>query len=165
MKAWLKVGLALVVAGIGLGVAGYAVGSTLPVEHSATVVFVVPAPPEAVEARVRDWASAPTWKPEVERVEDLGIVDGHQRFRECAWECIDLEILPGPTYTTRIVDHPDFGGTWTWRFAPSAAGTEVTITEDGVVPSPVFRLFMHYVFGVDANLRSTGEALRASFQQ
>lgn len=164
MRTLVRVGAAGVAALLGLGVALYGYGSTLPVNHTATVEVQVAAPVAEVEARVRDWKHADRWKPEVESVEDLGLVEGRQRFRECSWECLDLEIVEAPTYTTRIVDHPDFGGTWTWRFETSDTGTRVVLTEDGTVPSPVFRLFMHHVFGVDGNIRGTAEALRASFE-
>lgn len=165
MKTWTKVALGAITLPILACTGIWGIGSTFPESHEATVTVHVPAPPAEVEARVRDWAHATTWKSDVTEVEDLGLVDGHQRFRECTSECLVLEILPGPDYTTRIVDHPDFGGTWTWSFAPAEGGTRVTLTERGTVPSPIFRFFMHLAFGPDANIRHTAEALSASFQK
>ncbi|MCB9668415.1 MAG: SRPBCC family protein [Alphaproteobacteria bacterium] len=166
MKPWMRVaaGVGVVVVAGCAGLYGY--GSTLPETHTATVEVHVDGSPAEVEARVRDWRAAASWKRDVQSVEALPEVAGRARFRECTWECLDLEILPtetSGTYLTRIVDHPDFGGTWTWRFTPDGAGTRVVLTEDGVVPSPVFRLFMQHVFGEDANIRGTAEALRASY--
>lgn len=143
----------------------YGYGSTLPEGHTVTVVVEVGAPREAVEARVRDWRTSATWRPGVSRVEDLGHVDGLQRFRECAWDCVDFQIerVEG-AYVTRIVDHPDFGGTWTWRFEPIVGGTRVTLTEEGVIPNPMFRLLMRHVFGISANIEDTARALERSFR-
>ena len=160
MNRWVRSALGLAAAGtVGLGL--YA--TSLPESHVATVSCVVRADPEEVRARVMDWRHAAEWKPDVERVVDLGVVEGQQRFRECTWECLDIAIESVQPYRTRIVDHPDFGGTWTWEFSKSADGTRVVLTERGEVPNPVFRFFMVHVFGEDANIRATTEALQRSF--
>ena len=148
---------------VGLLIALYAYATTLPETHTASVTAMIPAPPDEVRARVEDWRD-PSWKEGVTAVEDLGIVDGRQRFRECTWECLDFEVVPGGEgYRTRVVDNPDFGGTWTWRFEPVDGGTRVTLTEDGEVYSPVFRLFMVHVFGTDGTIREVMGALERSW--
>ena len=49
---------------------------------------------------------------------------------------------------TRIVDDGlPFGGTWTWEIRPAAGGSEVTITEDGVIKNAFFRGMSALVFG------------------
>src|SRR5262249_23738416 len=40
-----------------------------------------------------------------------------------------------------------FGGTWTCVITPVPGGSTITITEDGWVANPVFRLMSKYVFG------------------
>ena len=45
-----------------------------------------------------------------------------------------------------------FGGTWTYRIVPAAAGSELTITEDGEVYNPIFRFMSRFVFGHTATI-------------
>jgi hypothetical protein len=39
-----------------------------------------------------------------------------------------------------------FGGAWTLEVKPVAAGTELTITEDGEIYNPIFRVLSKVVF-------------------
>lgn len=49
---------------------------------------------------------------------------------------------------TAIVDQKlPFGGSWTYDFAPTAAGTTLTVVERGEVYNPVFRFVSRYVVG------------------
>jgi hypothetical protein len=45
---------------------------------------------------------------------------------------------------TRIDAPPDaaFGGTWTYQLEPVDGGTRLTVTEDGYVSNPLFRVMM-----------------------
>jgi hypothetical protein len=45
-----------------------------------------------------------------------------------------------------------FGGTWTYRIAPAAGGSDLAITEDGEVYNPIFRFMSKFVFGHTATL-------------
>ncbi len=40
-----------------------------------------------------------------------------------------------------------FGGTWTFDIEPAGTGTQLTITEDGIVRNPIFRFVSRFVFG------------------
>ena len=54
---------------------------------------------------------------------------------------------------TRIVDDDlPFGGTWTYRLAAAGEGTEVTITEDGEIYNPVFRVVSRFFIGYEATM-------------
>ena len=57
------------------------------------------------------------------------------------------ERRPGSRLVTRI-DYASlpFGGTWTLDVKPVAAGTELTITEDGEIYNPIFRVMSKIVF-------------------
>jgi hypothetical protein len=47
----------------------------------------------------------------------------------------------------RIADQKlPFGGTWTYELEPSAGGTSVTLTEDGEVYNPLFRVMQKLFF-------------------
>ena len=62
--------------------------------------------------------------------------------------------MEGPTLLVARIAGPSlpFGGTWTYRIAPAAGGSAVTITEDGEVYNPVFRFMSRFVFGHYATL-------------
>ena len=45
-----------------------------------------------------------------------------------------------------------FGGTWTIAIASEAQGSALTITEDGWVGNPIFRLMAKYLFGHHATI-------------
>ena len=87
MKPWMRVaaGVGVVVVAGCAGLYGY--GSTLPETHTATVEVHVDGSPAEVEARVRDWRAAASWKRDVQSVGALPEVAGRARFRECTWEC------------------------------------------------------------------------------
>ena len=55
-----------------------------------------------------------------------------------------------------------FGGTWTYALEPAGAGTRITVTEEGYVSNPLFRVMMK-AMGVhrtaDGYLRALGSKL------
>jgi hypothetical protein len=53
----------------------------------------------------------------------------------------------------RIAD-PDlpFGGVWTYEIMPAANGSTLTITEDGEIYNPVFRVMARFVFGYEGTI-------------
>ena len=53
----------------------------------------------------------------------------------------------------RIAD-PDlpFGGTWTYAVSASSSGSSLTITEDGAIYNPLFRVLSRFVFGYESTL-------------
>jgi hypothetical protein len=52
------------------------------------------------------------------------------------------ESTPPSRLVTRIDSPPDavFGGRWVYELAPNSTGTTVTVTEEGWVKNPLFRL-------------------------
>jgi hypothetical protein len=72
-----------------------------------------------------------------------------------------VEQSPPHRFVTAIVkkDLP-FGGTWTYEFAPSGAGTALTITERGEVYNPFFRFVSRYVMGHTKSIDDFMAALR-----
>ncbi len=45
-----------------------------------------------------------------------------------------------------------FGGTWTYEIAPVAGGSTLTITEDGEIYNPIFRVMSRFVFGYESTM-------------
>lgn len=127
------------------------IGWWLPAGHQASRTAVIPAPPAVVFARLRDVERYPEWRTDVSQVEVLEISNGLPRFRETGEFgpiIFRMEQADAPTLLRIQIDDPDqpFGGTWTYVLVPDAAGTRVTITEDGEVYNPIFRFLSRFVF-------------------
>ena len=157
----LAAGLVLLIAACA-GLYGY--GATLPVGHTASGATTLPAPPEVVWDLIADPTRAPEWRPEVASVELLG----EGRWRERGGEPLTFELReakPPARYVVAVVDHPDFGGTWTWVLAPTAGGTRLQIAEDGEVYSPLFRAIQRLITTPDATLQGQLRALERYFER
>ncbi len=53
-----------------------------------------------------------------------------------------------------------YGGSWTYELRPSGAGTEITITEDGQVFNPIFRVMQKFFFSPYATIDAYLDDLR-----
>jgi uncharacterized protein YndB with AHSA1/START domain len=142
------------------------VGAMLPAAHTISRSITVNQPPQAVWNLI---TSAPTWRPEVRKFEELPAHNGHRMWRETdkagqtiAYEAI--ESVPPRHLMTRIADPSlPFGGTWTYEIAPSGGGSQLSITENGEVYNPAFRFVSRYIMGhaatVDAYLKAVAPKL------
>jgi hypothetical protein len=75
-----------------------------------------------------------------------------------------LERDPPRRLVTRVTEkEKNFGGTWTITIAPTASGSDVTITEDGWVANPIFRFVSRFLIGhhatMDALLKNVAKTL------
>jgi hypothetical protein len=127
------------------------VGVFLPRGHRASRAVVYGAPPPAVFAAITDFAKFPEWRTGIKTVEMLSDDGGKTRFREegphgpITYKVEERQ--PDSRLVTRI-DDPSlpFGGKWTLEIKPVAGGTELTITEDGEIYNPIFRVLSKVVF-------------------
>jgi hypothetical protein len=132
-----------VVAGVVLLVAVIAAfGATLPREHRASRTLRLPRPPADVWPELTRAAAASSVPVDV------------------------LESEPPTRLVTRVsASERQFGGTWTIAIAPEGPGSALTVTEDGWVANPIFRVISRYVIGhhatMDALLTSVAKALNA----
>ena len=61
-------------------------------------------------------------------------------------------------------DDLGFGGDWQYVITPtSEGGCQLTITEFGKVPNPLFRFMSKYIFGQTATMEKYMKALAAKF--
>lgn len=142
----------------------WVVGATLPAEHSISVSAEVAGSPVEVWGALADPASYPEWRPGVSRVEVVSGEGAPAVWREVTGEgAVTYRRLAAERPRRLVVEIADrnlpYGGRWTYRLEPSADGTRVTITEDGVVHSPLFRFFSRFVFGHEASARAFLDAL------
>jgi len=161
-----KILLMTVVALVVLVGAVLVVGTLLPQDHLARSRARFASPPDSIWSLVRNLGGYAEWWPEVKRVEPIP-GRGHE-----AWNQIDkrngsmpMEILddqPPQRLVTRIIDEGlPFGGTWTYEIAPEGSGSRVTITEDGSVYNPLFRVISRFVMGHHGTMDNYLKALGA----
>ncbi|MFO7893476.1 MAG: SRPBCC family protein [Longimicrobiales bacterium] len=149
-----------------LGLVASAVGTRLPVHHTATVSAHIDAPPDRVWALLIDVERFPAWRPDVEAVTRLEDADGGPTWRESlgsgtlTFETVAID--SAERLVVRIADHDlPFAGAWTYELEPDAGGTRLTITENGEIHNPLFRFMSRYVFGHDATIRTYVDAVRS----
>ena len=149
--------LVIVIAGL------YLYGRSIPREHTASSTVTLVAPADSVYKVVRNFGAHPTWWTDVK---SSTRIDGKPRE---SWEqnmgpggIIQMEItreVVGRQFVVTILNdtQQDWGGTWTYDIVTTGAGTEVTITEEGWVESPFFRVvakMMGKYRTIDSLLRS-----------
>jgi len=133
------------------------IGSQLPKGHTASRSVFLHQSPQSVYAVVRDFASAPTWRSDVKRIEVQPQPNGPIHFREEGKNgTVNYELaedIPNQRMVTRILDTDlGYSGKWTYVVKPENGGTRVTITEDGEVSNVLFRFMSRYVFEQTATL-------------
>lgn len=144
------------------------VGLLLPRDHRASSRVALKSAPEQVWPVVRDLASlVGTWS-ELRSARRLPDVNGKEIWEQNAggfdMRLIVEEAAAPSRMVTRIDAPPDaaFGGTWTYRLEPVNGGTQLTVTEDGYVSNPIFRVMMK-AMGVhrtaDGYLKALGKKL------
>lgn len=127
------------------------IGAFLPKGHRASRTVVYSAPPESVYAAITDFAKFPEWRSGIKTVEIISNGEGETRFRENGLHgAVTYKVeerRPGSRLVTRI-DDPSlpFGGKWTLEVRAVPGGSELTITEDGEVYNPIFRVMSKVVF-------------------
>jgi Polyketide cyclase / dehydrase and lipid transport len=127
------------------------IGLFLPKGHRASRAVVYDASPALVFAAITDFARFPEWRTGVKAVEILSDEGGRTRFREDGPHgpvtFMVEERRPESRLVTRI-DDPSlpFGGRWTLDVRKVTGGTELTITEDGEIYNPIFRVLSKVIF-------------------
>ncbi|QYK54398.1 MAG: SRPBCC family protein [Fimbriimonadaceae bacterium] len=147
----------------------FAIGATLPVGHTASVKIVVNAPPEAVWNVVTDYKEFPKWRTELAEVQPVEDPQGRASWIEVSKfgeMPLTVEESDPPRHLLTRISGKDlqFGGTWSWRLDPQGDKTEITVTENGEVYSPLFRFISKFIFGHDTHLKSYAKQLEAKLQ-
>jgi hypothetical protein len=148
-----KVILAIVAVLVGLGGIALVLGAITPIHHRVAVSIRLRQRAETLFDLAADVKAAVSWR---DGMTSSVVVDpapdGAQRFRQTDANgtiTYRIEEAQRPNRFVTRIDDPSlpFGGTWTISFVPSDDTTDVTIVEDGVVRSSVFRFFARYIFG------------------
>ncbi len=128
------------------------VGAMLPKQHSVSRTAQVAMPPEALYSLLSDVSHYQSWRTDVTSLQRLPDKNGMPAWVEETGGMkvpMRFERMERPSLLVGRIDTADlpFGGTWTYRIAPAAAGSELTITEDGEVSNVFFRFMSRFVFG------------------
>jgi Polyketide cyclase / dehydrase and lipid transport len=159
--------LALVVA---LVLVVLVIGAALPRNHVVSRHVILHRPPGEVYETVRNFSAAPSWRPDLERVEMIATGDNHVRFREHGKQgAVTYDMIedrPNEKIVTRIADQDlGYSGSWTYTFQSEADGTRLEITEAGEVSNILFRFMSRFVFGHTGMMEKYLAALGRKFGQ
>ncbi|MBA2687713.1 MAG: SRPBCC family protein [Gemmatimonadaceae bacterium] len=139
----LLISIVVVIAGIGLA---------LPSAHTAKTRATLKASPQHAWEAITNVGAFPTWRSDVKSVEVFPPAAGRRTWREdgsngkISYQ--EVEAAAPSRFKVRLTDDSlPFGGTWTYDIQPAATGTQLTITEDGIVRNPIFRFVSRFVFG------------------
>lgn len=144
-------------------------GLFLPKGHTASRSVSYGRSAETVWSVITEFEAHPSWRPEIERVERLEDRDGRAVWREVrgSGDTLSMEVIeldPSRRMVTRVVDNPNFGGTWTWEIEPTGdRSCTLTITEDGEIYNPIFRFVAHFIMGYHGTIDSVHRALAKRF--
>jgi len=165
----LKWVLALVGSLIALVVLPMILGMFLPRQHVAISSVTLRQPPDSLWFVMFDLASYPAWWPDVRgmelRQDDAGgeiWVQTDTQGRE-----LPLELVKSDPPTGLVIQIADerlpFGGSWTYVIEPAVSGSKVTVTEEGEIFNPVFRLMARVFLGYHGTIDRYLQALGSRF--
>ena len=126
------------------------VGLLLPAGHVASRSILLQKPRDSVWAVVTDYASQPSWRNDVTRVERVSDGAGGEVWREDGSEPLLLQttesVAPSRLVRTIADTTLPFGGRWVYELeATPSGGTRVTVTEEGEVYNPIFRVVSRFM--------------------
>lgn len=142
MLKWLAIIVGMFVA---IGVALFAAGLMLPQNHTASRSTHLSQPPDSVWAAISNVGAYGSWRPDLDSVKLLPPRNGHAVWREFRSDnslTFEATISEPPRHlVTRIMDTGlPFGGSWDISISPDGSGSKITITENGEVYNPIFRV-------------------------
>jgi hypothetical protein len=144
-------------------------GATLPRDHVVASRVTIAAPAESIYNVMRDFKTIPTWWPAVTAIAEVPSTDGYERWRETVDGFEMTIILREERWPLRMATEIDttgggaFGGVWIHEVKiVDSTSSEVTVTEQGWVSNPYFRVMMK-LGGEHTSIDSYLTALSARF--
>jgi uncharacterized protein YndB with AHSA1/START domain len=143
---------------VGLALLVTITGFLIPLEHQATVSARFEARPEVVFGVIADVERYPEWRSDVEQLEMLSETGEPVRFRVHGGQgvityVVEESVRPSLLRVRIADDSLPYGGTWTYVLQPLDNGTSVTITENGEVYNPLYRLIAAVGFSQTATIQ------------
>ncbi|TGN10347.1 LIC10604 family protein [Leptospira ilyithenensis] len=134
----------------------YLIGRFLPVAHTVSLSRVFPSSPEIIYRKIKSFQDYPLWRPDLKLIQPVDSIswketDSHKNVMTYSFVRDEKNRL----IESKIMDEDKpFGGSWTFELKIVPDGTELTITENGRVFSPVFRFVSKYIFGHTATIKA-----------
>lgn len=130
--------------------AAAAVGTLLPSGHVASLALMLEAPRDSVWGVITDFAAQPAWRAKLTKVERVGAGPEGEVWLEDGSEPLLLRTVESvrPERLVRVIADSTlpFGGRWVYELASlSSGGTRVTVTEEGEVYNPIFRVVSRFM--------------------
>ncbi len=146
------------------------VGMLIPKSHVASRKARFNQTPQTVWDAITDFQGQTSWRTGLTKVERLPDRDGKAVWRETSKRTGPLTMMimtsdPPHRMVNQIVDNRSFGGTWTYEITPTDRGCELTITENGEIYNPIFRVFARFVFGYTATMETYLKQLGTKFDE
>ena len=142
------------------------IGMLMPRTHRASSRIALRQPADTVWVVVRGVDRVASFWPTMKKSARLADRDGHEVWQQTMSDgsAMMIEVVesdPPRQFKTVIVapEGAPFGGSWTYQIEPAAGGSQVTVTEDGWVAVPPFRVFarmMGYHTTLDSYLKALG---------
>jgi hypothetical protein len=136
------------------------VGTSLPVRHVATCSADLTIHVDPIWKAVYD-VEGSTWRSNIARVDfpSPGAAVGDKWIEvDRSGNSIEYQRVSAVRdrrLVVRVVGQSaPFGGEWTYQFSPLPVGTRLSITEDGQIYNPIFRLMARYVTGYTSTMRT-----------
>lgn len=132
-------------------------GLMLPQGHQASRTITFGAEPQVVFDVITDFLKYPQWRSDVKSV----VLDGEGGKGTIIHEDgasglipYRVEIFQPPTRLVLQISDSSlpFGGTWSYKLQQVPGGTELTLTEDGIVRNPIFRVMQKLFFSPYATI-------------
>jgi uncharacterized protein YndB with AHSA1/START domain len=139
----------------------------MPRTHIATSEITLKQPIETVYATLRDIGRMPRWWSDLKTSERVAGTPRERWRQEASGFSMELDVgedSPPNGFTTYIVEEKGapFGGKWIYKFSSGPGGTTVSISEDGWIGPPPFRVVAS-IMGLHRTLDSMLAALAKHF--
>jgi len=131
----------------------------MPEQHTMRVSKEYSVDSPKVWRVITDFSDYPNWRSDVksvERIPDQAAADIWQETDKHGNSVAYASryVNDGVKLTREIVTkNLPYTGTWTFELQPLSSGSRLTITENGKVFNPIFRILGKYVFGFDTSIR------------
>ncbi|HXW77406.1 MAG TPA: SRPBCC family protein [Candidatus Eremiobacteraceae bacterium] len=147
-----------------------AIGIGLPMRHVAQCSAYLTVPPAVVWSAVYDDTLSAAWRPDVARVERIsnGPDPEFREFGKSGGSITyqNVDATQPFAFERDIVDRSlPFGGGWRYWLAPKSGGTQLTITENGEIYNPIFRIVSRYFTGYTATMTAYISELGTHFHE
>ncbi len=167
---WPWILVVVVLAVLAIAALVFTVSTFIPSDHAVSVRARFAQPTTEVWQAITRIEEFTSWRPELKLVERRPDVLGKPAWIERSRHgAIPFEVVESDAprkLVARIAENQGklgFDGTWTWILRDVPSGCELTITENGFITNPLFRVLTHFAFGYSRTLEDYQRALGNKF--